>query len=392
MTFIQKYWDWITLTILITTFTVVLATLSLLRHNAFASGFDLGNMDQTIWNSLHGNIFNLTGEKGTVSRFSIHADIILIFLTPLYLLWNDVRMLMISDAFFLALAAIPIYLLSVKVLKNKIISFIVVISYLLNPSMQWTHMYDFHPVALSIPLLISAFYCAYTKKWQLYWVFVILALLIKEEISLQVATLGMYIFFLRKERLIGSLSMALGAGWFLLMVGVIIPSFNTADKHWALSWYSSPVLINHNYAKFAKDMFDYLVSHLFSKEAFIYYNSLFRPFAYIPILGVPFLFLSVPEFLINLLSNHDQMRSLILHYDSGITPSLVISTIFGIAWLTSFGTRTPILKDHKKLFLPIIGISLISCSLVANYLYSPMPYSKNCWCISYNVTQEDKEF
>lgn len=155
MPFIKKYWDWIVIGILILIFTILLSELSLLRHDSFASGFDLGNMDQTVWNTLHGNLFNLTGEKGTVSRFSIHADLILILLAPLYLIWNNVRTLMISDALFI---------------------------------------YDFHPVALSIPYLITAFY-AYTKKWRLYWLFAFLALMTKEEVSLQVTMLGVYIFF-----------------------------------------------------------------------------------------------------------------------------------------------------------------------------------------------------
>lgn len=73
----------------------------------------------------------------------------------LYLIWNNVRTLMISDALFI---------------------------------------YDFHPVALSIPYLITAFY-AYTKKWRLYWLFAFLALMTKEEVSLQVTMLGVYIFF-----------------------------------------------------------------------------------------------------------------------------------------------------------------------------------------------------
>jgi uncharacterized membrane protein len=53
---------------------MTLAALNILRHDAFASGLDLGNMDQTVWNTLHGRWFSLTTEGGTVSRFFHHAE------------------------------------------------------------------------------------------------------------------------------------------------------------------------------------------------------------------------------------------------------------------------------------------------------------------------------
>src|SRR5471030_1082211 len=96
--FIKKHRYAITLTVLIALYIAYFTFASFLRYDSFFTGrFDLGNMDQTVWNTIHGRIFQLTDPDGTniISRLSIHADFLLIFISPLYLLWSDPRMLLL---------------------------------------------------------------------------------------------------------------------------------------------------------------------------------------------------------------------------------------------------------------------------------------------------------
>src|SRR3989344_5309848 len=82
--------------------------------NFFTGRFDLGNMDQTVWNSLHGRFFEFTDPSGTeiVSRLAYHADFILIILSPFYLLWEDSRMLLLIQTVVIALGAYFVYRIS----------------------------------------------------------------------------------------------------------------------------------------------------------------------------------------------------------------------------------------------------------------------------------------
>lgn len=173
-------------------------------------------MDQTLWYTLNGHFFQFRLPDDFVSRFSVHADIILILLSPLYIIWNDVRALLISASFFLALGAIPVYLLSLKLLK-RIPALILSTAYLLNPGMQWTNIYDFHAVSLAIPLLLSAFYCASIKKWRWYVIWTALAILTKEDISLNIAMMGVLIALIQRVS-IGITTFVIGISWF---VGVV---------------------------------------------------------------------------------------------------------------------------------------------------------------------------
>ena len=64
-------------------------------------------MEQTIWNTLHGHIFEFTNPNGTtiVSRLAFHADFILVLLAPIYALWQDPRLLLLIQTAILGLGA-----------------------------------------------------------------------------------------------------------------------------------------------------------------------------------------------------------------------------------------------------------------------------------------------
>ena len=87
--FIKKHRYAITLVVFITLYVAYFTTASFLRYDNFFTGrFDLGNMDQTVWNTIHGRIFQLTDPNGTtnISRLAFHADFILVLIAPLYLI------------------------------------------------------------------------------------------------------------------------------------------------------------------------------------------------------------------------------------------------------------------------------------------------------------------
>lgn len=155
---LKKRYEFVFLAVGILTYTFVLSYFSIARHNAFASGYDLANMDQTIWNSLHGRFFSFSQHGATITRFTTHTDVILVLLAPLYVLWDNVRILLVFQSLALALGAIPTYLIAQMVTKNKLTSLFVVTLYLLNPGIQWNATYDFHAVSLAIPLLLLVFY------------------------------------------------------------------------------------------------------------------------------------------------------------------------------------------------------------------------------------------
>ncbi len=330
-------WDTVILAGLILLYTIALSYFSILRHNAFFSGFDLANMDQTMWNTLQGNFFELSRRNMTLSRFSIHADLILVALTPLYILWNDVRMLLVIQSALIALGALPTFLLAQNVLKSRSISLTLAAVYLLNPWMQWINMYDFHGVAVAITFRLFAFYCAYVKQWKLFTLFVVLSLLSKESVALNIAILGLIVAVVFKEKKIGLLTFLISILWFIGTVFYIIPYFSQSlalDQHWAFKWYQFGSETEEGSLGVQIPTLKIIIERFFlAPDAIPYYYNLLRPFAFLPLLGFPWLILASPTLTINMLSSHAQMRGMMLHYNSGIISALVISTIFGLLYL-----------------------------------------------------------
>lgn len=387
--FLKHHWDKIILGLLISTYIGMLVTISILRHDAFASRFDLSNMDQTLWYTLHGHFFSLRLPDEFTSRFAVHADLILVLLSPMYLIWDDVRMLIASESIFLALGAIPVYLLSLRLLKNKVVSLVLASVYLLNPGMQWTDLYDFHGVSLAIPFILFAFYFAYTKRWLWYGVFAFLAILTKENISLSIAMLGLFVFFF-KNRWIGFATVVIGIAWFFLMVNVVMPHFTPSGTHWALEASAEKgagalsSIIKRN-----MDISTFMHTFVLNKESIDYYNLLLKPFGFLPLLGLPWLIISAPEFAINILRG---TTSIVFHYDSGTVPGLVLATIFGMCYLQWVVKHIKFTKRYSKIILYGAAGVLLAIALRVNYHYSPLPTTPSCSCYIYNVTQEDRDF
>ena len=138
---------------------VVFGYLTVLKHEAFkTTAFDLGNMDQAVWNNLRGRfqLFTNWGDEGT--RLAYHVDPILILISPLYLIYSDPRALLLLQTAVVSLGAWPIYLLAREKLGNNLCTVVFPVAYLLFPALEAANMFDFHPTTLVAGLFPYTFY------------------------------------------------------------------------------------------------------------------------------------------------------------------------------------------------------------------------------------------
>ncbi|MBD0349496.1 MAG: DUF2079 domain-containing protein, partial [Thermoleophilia bacterium] len=136
------------------------AALSALRHRAFETGrFDLGNMVQAVWSTAHGDplaVTNLAGEQ--TSRLASHFDPLLAAFAPLWWLWPRPELLLTAQALAVALGALPVFWLAHKHLGSELAAAGFALAYLLYPPLEWATLSEFHPVTVSCPLLLFAFW------------------------------------------------------------------------------------------------------------------------------------------------------------------------------------------------------------------------------------------
>src|SRR5579875_3475504 len=106
-------WGLLILAILV--YIAVMGTEAVLRYLTFkATAFDLGNMDQVLWNTIHGRLFQFTNQAidyyGPPTRLAIHFEPIILPLSLLYLFHADPRILLVFQTLVLVIGAIPVFL------------------------------------------------------------------------------------------------------------------------------------------------------------------------------------------------------------------------------------------------------------------------------------------
>ena len=174
-----------------------------IHHGLGTSSYDSGLYDQGIWlmSRFEAPFVTLMGRN----LFGDHTSFILLLLVPFYWIFPDAGTMFFAQAAVLGAGAIPIYLYARKRLHSDVLGLGMALVYLLHPAVTWTNMENFHPDAALGVLVGFAIYGALERKWVLYTVFVVLALLVKEDVALVIVPLGVWVA-LNRDRRIGLLT------------------------------------------------------------------------------------------------------------------------------------------------------------------------------------------
>jgi len=343
--------------------------------------YDLGIMNQTVYNTSQGRFLQMTNQdflKNTL-RFANHFDPLLIIFSPLYRLFPSPIWLLIGQTVAIALGALAVYLISKKITKKKTISLVFAFLYLNYYPLQRVNLFEFHAVALAIPLLLFSYYYLVIKrapkkirkkvslvKWLLNYenyivglLFIFLALLAKENVSLTVAFLAIYMFLIHREkRRLAAIIFFLSGGIFLLAFLVIIPQARGGLPHFASRYYTLDFLTN--------------INRFFRSETIVYLKNILVPVGFLSFFSPLNLLIALPEFLKNSLSSFSGMRDLHFQYSSVMTPFIFISAIFGYRFLRErWGYRL-----MRKVLLVIVVVSI-----GLSYQKGPMAF----WKLGYKV-------
>ena len=333
---------WVFMLVLVTVQTEQVGLHMLRRYSTFhADAFDLGNMDQAVWNTLHGHPFRFTnrGEDwyGPPTRLGIHVEPIILLIAPLYLIHSGPETLILLQTVALALGAIPLFLLARRRLPSMpLVGAAFVASYLIAPELLGSAMWDFHPVALATPLLLTAIWALDARRYGWFVAAAILAAMTKEDVALALIPLGLYIAFGQRRRLLGFSTVALSILWVYLCFAVILPHFNGGSSGGNNYWYRYAWLGRTPRAAIVNT-----VTHPWIPFTYVLGDAGHR--AYLLMLGAtgggfglfaPFLWLSaLPEVAVNVLSSHAAQYSGFFQYNAMTLPFLMGASVYGVsAW------------------------------------------------------------
>ena len=175
------------------------SALSIVRHNNFQSGaFDLGIYDQSVWQySQFQAPFNTIKNRFILGD---HLALTLPILSPLFWVWDDVRMLLLFQAFWVSLSTLPVFLLIRSRGYSSLVALSLSFIYSLFYGIQFMVFFDFHPVAIGVGLIPWIAYFLESKRWKLLWISIILLLLTQENMGLALSSLGLIYIFQKQYR------------------------------------------------------------------------------------------------------------------------------------------------------------------------------------------------
>ena len=390
---------------------------SVARHQAFATAaYDLGNVNQAFWNTVHGQPLRFTNWRGVEldlasdNRLAMHVEPIYFVLAPIYWLWQQPETILILQTVILALGALPVFWLARDRLRSHLAGVAFAAVYLLYPGLEAANMWEFHAVALAAPLLLFAFYFGQKSRWGLLWLFALLAMATKEEVSLSVLVMG-FCFAVwglvqarrdlpqtggtrawlrqaaRNPRVVHGLALMLVAAvWFYVAVFVVVPHFEGSRSPY-LSYYNQ---LSGDAASGGGGVLAMLMAALravFTRRNVEYLIDLYTPVAFLSVFNPLTLAISAPDLAINLLSTHEPMHfTEKYHYVAPLLPGIMISAILGVAWLSRQIARLTKLPRHAVV-LALTGIVLAS-TLYYHYYHGYTPLARAFE--SYQVTSHHR--
>jgi uncharacterized membrane protein len=319
-------------------------------------GADIDRFTQAIWNTPRGRfLYSTILEESILAK---HFSPYMALLTPLLLIWADARILFLFQLIGIAITGLILY----RVIEDKRpgLALIFLLAFYLNPPLHQIALIELRRVTLAMPFIALMLYGLYKDKRGLMLIGMVMALLIKEDMGLVVAMVGMFLLFFKRDWCWGLPIALAGLVWFFGMLLVVIPAL--ADgSYFQLGYYAE---WGNSIGEIAKSILTHpgqTLQHMFDRSSIKALWRLLLPLAVIlPFIGAEYLLIILPLVALMLLSNEPAMHKLQRWYLAPVLPVLFAAVAVGIGRLTEIFSRWA-------------AVALLVATLIAYGLYSQAP-------------------
>lgn len=369
----------LTVFILMLAYGLFFSALSIQRQNTFrTSASDMGQMDQALWNTLHGNWLQDTRPDGhNAPRLTDHVEPIFFVVPLVFLIYSGIESLFVLQSAVIALGALPVFWIARRKLKSEWAAVAFAAIYLLFPALEAANLAEFHAVTFAPAPLLFAFNYAEERAWKRYALFSLIALAVKEDVALLVLAMAVWAAFqptfdrqspggrtftLRLFRfsvrlnLVPSLLALLSILWFSLTLFVIVPHFSPSGGSVYIGRYPE---VSHDPLKLLASIPQF-VGNIFIPGKIEYVVQLLASVGFIGLLDPIVLLVGSPALALNLLSNYPAQYSGTYHYSAPVAPYFVLAAIGGAAAIrnSSFATRRFGTRALAVAVVPALAIAL----------------------------------
>jgi uncharacterized membrane protein len=347
--------------------------LAILSHEALHTRTaDLGYYDNTFYQTIHGRLLGCSFLRGG-THSSAHFDPILILLAPLYWLQPRAELLLVLQSIWLGAGVVPVFLIARRKLKSASAGLIFAVSYVLYPALHGANLYEFHSLALIVPLLLWLLFFLETERRGAYFVVLGLLLLCREDVPLLLAFVGIYgISHNSRTARTGWLTLAISLGYWLLVKLLVAPSaqfFNGGARSYGYDFYYQELIPNN------RGLLDllaslvtnpaFVVAHVLTEPKLRFVLLLFAPLLFLPLAAKPGRLMLGFGALACLLSSDPAMSSVHFYYASLIFPVAFALAPEGLAQITKRPLIAAMGLDARRLARALLAVCLVTSALIS---------------------------
>ena len=323
-----KILSYLILFLLIVGYACYFSYYTIINHYNFGTAtFDFGFYQNAFINTLH-NHFMAISYNGNTSVFRDKCEFILLLYLPFFYSFPKAETLLILQSSVIALAALPLFLLSKTILKSTLAAIFIVLIFLLHPANHCANFYDIHQLSFLPLSIFLIFYCLEKKHTLGFILSILLLLTIKVDMFLLLIFLSLFIYFNNKNLKFSAYCLCASILYGILYVFVL--------KKWMYSFffYYDGVMVNKSggMEEILKTMITnpmYILNSVLTQDRILYFCQLFGPLIFIPLMRKKNLILFAYGLAITLLATANQgLHQIYFQYVWYIVPFLFISLIY----------------------------------------------------------------
>jgi uncharacterized membrane protein len=218
---VDRFFPWIAASVLF----VVYFTLAEAEVRSVDAGADLAAAAQGAWLIAHGHVPDLT-----VTGTNLLAQHLPVGLYPVgwaTRILPTVPTLLALQSAGLAFGVVPLWRISRRIAELRVgAALALTVAYAASPTINNLNLADFHPAAVAVAPLLGATYLALRRRWGMFVIVSLTAVIWSAELGLVIAGLGLLVFLLG-DRGPGTLIMIGGLTWTIVAVLILEPRFGS---------------------------------------------------------------------------------------------------------------------------------------------------------------------
>ena len=355
-----------------------------LKYYWWGQGYDQIDYEQSIWNTTQGRFLEISHYRHTDHLWGMDFSPAILLLVPLYVLFPSAYTLIVIQAVFMAVGALPIYAIARRRFGgDPRAGLLWSAGYLLYPSLQFVTMTaPWQPRTLAVPALLGAFWAFEQRRFSWYIALLVLALTTRTDVALVVIAFGLLALVWRRPIQWWFTPIVLGGLWLVISTSVLVPAFYRADYQpqtgalgadYATTWPGkSPQLAYYSHlGASVGEIITTIVTHplqtaklMFTGDKITYLFLLLLPLLFTPLLAPDVAVLAAPIIGMNLLSTRVYQFTIREQYQTLVIPGLILAAIVGSARLWQWSKRR--FPNRGERWLSRIAVGFIGYALVIN--------------------------